>query len=88
MNNTSKARALKYIREKNHLRNGRELICGFIVSNEMVEDTDFIEGHVISILNIASNKYKLPLTSQTQIGQEYNDFINNTSTVRITLNRL
>jgi hypothetical protein len=85
MKNNRKNRRLRYIREKNHLRLGGELIQFFKISNELLM-SEFGETHIKSEVNHLmkkTDKYKLNLKHEIQIGQGSDDFLSNTKTVRL-----
>jgi len=79
---TSKKRALRYIREKNHLRMGFISASTLTVSNEMLKEKEFINIEYERLEQMFS-KYKLPLSFKREVGTSQNDFFNNTSTLRV-----
>lgn len=79
---TNKKRSLKYIREKNRLREGFSGVSYVTVSNEMLEEKEFIDIEY-NRLEEMFNKYKLLLSFSREMGISRDDFVNNTSTLRV-----
>lgn len=85
---SNKKRKLNYIRQKNRLRLGGKLFNTFIVSNEMMTDQKFITDHIQSILIENIKKYKTLLSFSVANGQCYDDFVMNTTTLKLTFTKL
>lgn len=60
---TSKKRKLKYIREKNHYRKGGKAGSHFKITNELIEDVDFVENEIMNhsrrTINSLNKKFKM-----------------------------
>ncbi len=82
-----KKRNLQYIREKNYIRKGGIIRSYFKISNEMLDDSEFVkqftESNVGDAIKRISRKFKLRLKLHDMLsGSDGEDFIRNLTTIK------
>lgn len=84
---TSKQRKLKYIREKNDLRNGKASFIGYVkVSRVAIYDGVLISDLIADVFRDCLRKYKLVAKKYDVLqGEEGDDFIRGLLTLKVTL---
>jgi len=92
MKNNSKNRKLKYIREKNNIRNFGKIFGVMKVSDYAIESCIDLKKEIIYFsehqISQIEKKYKQKITvTNYETGKDNDDFIRNLTTVKITLQR-
>ncbi len=91
---TNKQRKLAYIREKNHIRRGGKITAYTRVSNELLQNTEFIEvitnDLIKKTIKSCKNKYKLDFEVVDKMVAENGlmDCVENMKTIIIDIKRV
>lgn len=92
MKNNNRNRKLKFIREKNRLRLGKQLFKAFCKVPESLEEK-YVKMAIDDLIEFAKKdlfkKFRLNLRNENfRIGQDGRDFIMNVNTIVVELNNI